>query len=249
MTAPSGAGKTTIVRHLLKKIENLSFSVSATTRPPREGEVDGKDYYFLSEKQFRKKIKKEAFAEWEEVYPGKFYGTLKKEIKRIWKEGKHIVFDIEVKGATNIKKIYGDQALAIFIKPPSIEELLNRLKKRDTESDNNIQLRIARAKEEMTYQNKFDRVLVNDVLAIALIEAEEMVQHFIQQATDTTRGKLEAKKEKEITADKVVTEEKVTKKKKAKEKEQKEKKVSKKTKSKKKSKKKKKKKDSCDIEW
>jgi len=181
MTAPSGAGKTTIVRHLLEKIDRLSFSVSATTRAPRKGEVDGKDYYFLSEKKFKKKIKKGAFAEWEEVYPGKYYGTLKKEIKRIWKEGKDVVFDIEVKGATNIKRIYKDKALAIFIKPPSIEELLNRLQKRDTENSNSIKERINRAKEEMTYQNNFDIVLINDVLPIALIEAEEIASNFLIQ--------------------------------------------------------------------
>ncbi len=201
MTAPSGAGKTTIVKHLLEKMDRLSFSVSATTRAPRKGEVDGKDYYFLSEKKFRKKIEKGAFAEWEEVYPGKYYGTLKKEIKRVWKEGKDIVFDIEVKGATNIKRIYEDKALAIFIKPPSIEELLNRLQKRDTESTSSIKERINRAKEEMTYQNNFDVILINDVLPIALIEAAEIVQNFLTQAAATkvvkeTKKKKDKKKRK-----------------------------------------------------
>ncbi len=196
MTAPSGAGKTTIVKHLLEKMDRLSFSVSATTRAPRKGEVDGKDYYFLSEKKFRKKIEKGAFAEWEEVYPGKYYGTLKKEIKRVWKEGKDIVFDIEVKGATNIKRIYEDKALAIFIKPPSIEELLNRLQKRDTESTSSIKERINRAKEEMTYQNNFDVILINDVLPIALIEAAEIVQNFLTQAAATKVAK-ETKKKKD----------------------------------------------------
>ena len=207
MTAPSGAGKTTIVRHLLEKIDQLAFSVSATTRTPRKGEVDGKDYYFLSEKKFKKKIAKGAFAEWEEVYPGKYYGTLKKEIKRVWKEGKDVIFDIEVKGATNMKRIYKDKALAIFIKPPSIEELLNRLQKRDTESTNSIKERISRAKKEMTYQNNFDVVLINDVLPIALIEAEEIALNFLNQKTATkivakeksitTKKKKEKKKKKE----------------------------------------------------
>ena len=204
ITAPSGAGKTTIVRHLLKTFkEEFAFSVSATTRPPRAGEVHGKDYYFLTEKKFRKKIDKGAFAEWEEVYPRKFYGTLKKEIKRIWKAGKHIIFDIEVKGATNMKKIYDEKALAIFIKPPSLEELLNRLQKRDTESNSSIKERIARAKDEMTYENNFDLVLVNDVLEVALAEGETIVQHFLQQAKKEavtkkkeSKAKKKAKKEK-----------------------------------------------------
>ncbi len=227
MTAPSGAGKTTIVRHLLKKIDRLSFSVSATTRAPREGEVDGKDYYFLSEKKFRKKIAKGAFAEWEEVYPGKYYGTLKKEIKRVWKEGKDIVFDIEVKGATNIKRIYENKALAIFIKPPSIEELLNRLQKRDTESTNSIKERISRAKEEMTYQNNFNVVLINDVLSLALIEAEEIVQNFLTQTTETETLEVPKKKK-----DKKKSKEKKSSKKKTK-----------------KSKNKKDKKDSTNVNW
>jgi len=198
ITAPSGAGKTTIVRHLLKKYkEEFAFSVSATTRPPREGEVHGKDYYFLTEKKFRKKINKGAFAEWQEVYPGKFYGTLKKEIKRIWKVGKHIIFDIEVKGATNMKEIYGKKALAVFIKPPSLEELLRRLQKRDTENSNSIKERIGRAKEEMTYENNFDLVLVNDVLAVALTDGEEIVRDFLQQAKQeaiTKKKESKAKK-------------------------------------------------------
>jgi len=198
ITAPSGAGKTTIVRHLLKKYENLAFSVSATTRPPRKGEKDGKDYYFLSEKKFKKKIEKEKFAEWEEVYPGKFYGTLKKEIKRIWKEGKHIVFDIEVKGATNIKNFYGDKALAIFVKAPSIEELMRRLENRDTENVASIKERITRAKQEMTYENNFDKVLVNDDLEIALAEAEQMVEDFIKKS----KKKRKKKKKKKFKKDK-----------------------------------------------
>ncbi len=178
-TAPSGAGKTTIVRHLLKTFDNLSFSVSATTRPPREGEVDGKDYYFLTLRKFNNRIKKDAFAEWEEVYPGKFYGTLKKEIAKKWRKKKDIVFDIEVKGATNLKKLYGDRALAVFIKPPSLDALISRLEKRDTENKKTLAERIARAKEELTYENNFDKVLINDDLAIALVEAEAVVRDFL----------------------------------------------------------------------
>ena len=196
ITAPSGAGKTTIVRHLLKTFDELSFSVSATTRPPRKGEVDGKDYYFLSEKKFKKKIEKEKFVEWEEVYPGKYYGTLKKEVKRIWKKGKHIVFDIEVKGATNIKNYFGDKALAVFIKPPSMKELMRRLENRDTENSTTIKVRMARAKLEMTYEHNFDKVLVNDDLEIALKEAEEMIAEFINQPVKKKKKKNKKKKEK-----------------------------------------------------
>jgi len=172
-------GKTTIVRHLLNTFDNLSFSVSATTRPPREGEVEGKDYYFLTLRKFNNRIKKEAFAEWEEVYPGKFYGTLKKEIAKKWRKKKDLVFDIEVKGATNLKKLYGDRALAVFIKPPSLDALISRLEKRDTENKKTLAERIARAKEELTYENNFDKVLVNDKLSVALKEAEEIVREFL----------------------------------------------------------------------
>ena len=200
MTAPSGAGKTTIVRHLLKTFDELAFSISATTRPPRKGEVDGKDYYFLSEKQFKKKIEKDKFVEWEEVYPGKYYGTLKKEVKRIWKQGQHIVFDIEVKGATNIKNYFGDKALAVFIKPPSMKELMRRLENRDTENITTIKVRMARAKLEMTYEHNFDKVLVNDELEVALKEAEEMIAEFINQPVKKKKKKKK-KKEKRIKSD------------------------------------------------
>ncbi len=193
MTAPSGAGKTTIVRHLLKTFEELVFSVSATTRPPRKGEIDGKDYYFLSEKKFKKKIEKEKFVEWEEVYPGKYYGTLKKEVKRLWKDGKHIVFDIEVKGATNLKNFYGDKALAVFIKPPSMKELMSRLETRATENNTTIKVRMARAKLEMTYENNFDEILVNDDLEITLKEAEQMITAFINQPSKKKKKKKKKK--------------------------------------------------------
>jgi len=178
-TAPSGAGKTTIVRHLLKTYEFLDFSVSATTRSKREHEVDGKDYYFLLPEDFRAKVAAGEFIEWEEVYEDQYYGTLKSEVDRVWKSGKHIVFDIEVKGATNIKKLYGDQCQAIFIKPPSLEILIERLTNRNTETAKSLKKRIARVKREMTYQNTFDKVLVNDLLQVALKEAEFMVETFI----------------------------------------------------------------------
>ncbi len=178
-TAPSGAGKTTIVRYLLTIFDNLSFSVSATTRPPREGEIDGKDYYFLTLRKFNNRIKKNAFAEWQEVYPGKFYGTLKKEIEKKWRKKKDIVFDIEVKGATNLKHLYGDRALAVFIRPPSLEVLISRLEKRDTENKKTLGERINRAKEELTYENNFDKILINDDLATALAEAEIIVRDFL----------------------------------------------------------------------
>lgn len=178
-TAPSGAGKTTIVRHLLNTYHFLEFSVSATTRAMRDHEVDGKDYYFLTPEEFRRKVSEGEFIEWEEVYDDQYYGTLRSEVDRLWEEGYTIVFDIEVKGATNIKKIYGDQCQAIFIKPPSIEILIERLTNRKTESESSLRKRIARVKREMTYQDTFDKVLVNDLLQVALKEAEFIVETFI----------------------------------------------------------------------
>lgn len=178
-TAPSGAGKTTIVRHLLAKYDELDFSVSATTRPMRPHEVDGKDYYFLTAEQFRAKIANQEFVEWEEVYDNQYYGTLRSEVTRLWDEGKHILFDIEVKGATNIKEMYGDKCLAIFVKPPSLDVLVERLKNRKTESDESLRKRITRVKQEMTFENNFDRILVNDLLEVALKEAEFTVEQFV----------------------------------------------------------------------
>jgi len=182
-TAPSGAGKTTIVRHLLKTYDFLDFSVSATNRPKREKETDGKDYYFLSTEAFKEKIANQEFVEWEEVYNDQFYGTLKSEIERIWDKERYIVFDIEVKGATNIKKLYGDQAMVVFIKPPSFEILINRLRNRNTESVASLKKRIKRIKTELTYESTFDEVLVNDLLEVALKEAEVLTESF-------TLGKL-----------------------------------------------------------
>ena len=177
-TAPSGAGKTTIVRHLLNQYDFLDFSVSATTREKRPHEVHGKDYYFLTVDEFDKRIEADEFIEWEEVYEDK-YGTLKSEVDRVWEAGKHIVFDIEVKGATNIKRLYGDRCKAIFIKPPSLEILIQRLTNRNTESASSLKKRIARVKREMTYRDSFDEVLVNDMLDVAKKEAEFFVETFI----------------------------------------------------------------------
>lgn len=178
-TAPSGAGKTTIVRHLLKEYKFLDFSVSATTRKKRDQEIHGRDYYFLSPEEFRDLIEKDQFIEWEEVYENQYYGTLKSEVSRLWSLGKHVVFDIEVKGATNIKNLYRDKAHAIFIKPPSLEILIQRLTDRATESKSSLDKRIARVKEEMTYQDTFDAILVNDLLEVAKKEAEYMVETFV----------------------------------------------------------------------
>lgn len=179
LTAPSGAGKTTIVRHLLNTMPELAFSISATTRERRPNEVEGKDYYYIGVPKFKKLIAEEAFAEWQEVYPDQFYGTLHREMDRIWAEGKHIVFDIDVKGAVNLKKAYPDQSLAIFVKPPSKEALFERLRQRKTENEESLRKRLAKAEEELTFENKFDHVLVNDVLEVALDEAQMVVRRFI----------------------------------------------------------------------
>lgn len=178
-TAPSGAGKTTIVRHLLKKFPQLAFSISATTRTQRPHEEDGKDYYFISPQEFRVRQGDGKFVEWEEVYEGLYYGTLHSEINRLWSQGKHIVFDIEVKGATNLKKAYPDESLAVFVKPPSPEVLFARLRGRKTEDEESLRKRIARAEEELSYENSFDKVLLNDDLETALAEAEEIVRDFL----------------------------------------------------------------------
>ena len=178
-TAPSGAGKTTIVRHLLKHFNELDFSVSATTRGKRGHEEDGKDYYFLSKDDFESKIKANQFIEYEEVYKGQYYGTLVSEVERIEQKGKHIVFDIDVKGAVSIKNAFGDRVLTVFIKPPSFEILKQRLIDRNTESEEALKTRISRMKEELTYESKFDRVLVNDLLEVAFEEAEHIVKNFL----------------------------------------------------------------------
>jgi guanylate kinase len=181
LTAPSGAGKTTIVRHLLERFADLSFSVSATTRPPRPGEVHGVDYYFLSTEEFLRRVAAGDFVEYEEVYPGRYYGTLREEVERIWAAGKAVAFDIEVKGATNIKRHYPDNSLAVFVAPPSPEVLFQRLRDRSTEDADSLRVRMARAAEELSYGNSFDRVLVNDDLPTCLREAEELTTEFLRR--------------------------------------------------------------------
>ena len=189
ITAPSGAGKTTIVRHLMKTFDFLGFSISATTREKRKHEVDGKDYHFMSVEDFKKMRRRRKFLEWEEVYENQFYGTLRSEVERIWEEGKHIIFDVDVKGAKDIKKAYPDETLAIFVKPPSVEELFARLRNRKTEDEASLKKRFARSKRELKYEKKFDEVLVNDDLATALKEAEEMVLDFIKPKKSKTKSK------------------------------------------------------------
>ena len=179
-SAPSGSGKTTIVRRLLeKKNLNMEFSISATSREKRGDEIDGKDYYFLSTESFKSKIKNDEFIEWEEVYRDNFYGTLKSEIERIWKLGKHVIFDIDVSGGLRIKRKFPERTLAIFVKPPSIDELKIRLKKRKTESDDKINMRIAKASAELATAPLFDVIIENDDLEKAVNEANEKVADFI----------------------------------------------------------------------
>ena len=180
-SAPSGSGKSTIVNHLLSIDElNLAFSISATSRAPRGEEKDGEHYYFMSADEFKSHIEKDDFLEWEEVYQNNFYGTLKSEVERIWKMGKHVVFDIDVIGGLNIKKQFPEQTLSIFIMPPSVEELRNRLVKRSTESAEKIEMRVAKAAKELESASSFDVVITNDDLDKALLEAEQTVANFIQ---------------------------------------------------------------------
>lgn len=179
VTAPSGAGKTTIVHHLLGSFDNLAFSVSATTRSQRANEQEGKDYYYTNVQKFKELIAQGAFLEWQEVYENQFYGTLKSEVERLWAEGKHVIFDIDVKGAINVKKAYPDQTMTIFIKPPSPDVLVRRLEKRKSESAESLQKRIAKATFELTFEDEFDKVLVNDDLAVALKQADEIVQAWL----------------------------------------------------------------------
>lgn len=180
-SAPSGAGKTTIVHYLLGQNLGLEFSVSACSRDPRNNEEDGKDYYFLGVEGFRDKIQEEAFVEWEEVYTNNYYGTLKSELERIWDHGNSVIFDVDVIGGLNLKKQFGDQALAIFVQPPSIEELERRLRGRSTETEDKINQRVRKAKNELTYADQFDIVLVNDDLDQACEKAELIVKSFLNQ--------------------------------------------------------------------
>ena len=185
-TAPSGAGKTTIVRHLLKVRDDIAFSISACTRTPRYGEVNGMDYYFMNAEEFKRKIANEQFVEFEEVYENQYYGTLKSEIKRLWDAGKNVLFDVDVKGALAVKRKYGDKALAVFVKPPSFETLKQQLTSRKTEDDASLRKRINRVREEMTYERYFDITVVNDELSVALQEAELIVDNFLTLHSDLT---------------------------------------------------------------
>ncbi len=181
-SAPSGSGKTTIVRHLLGIAElELEFSISAATRAPRGQEVDGKDYYFMSIEEFKKHIKAEDFIEWEEVYRDNFYGTLKSEVERIWALGKNVIFDIDVAGGLRIKRKFPEETLAVFVKPPSVDELKRRLKERSTESEDKINMRIAKAHVELATAPQFDKIIKNYDLDLAKQEAYELVKNFIAQ--------------------------------------------------------------------
>lgn len=178
-SAPSGSGKTTIVKHLLKTNPDLGFSISASTRDKRgRTEENGKDYYFLTPEEFKSKIDNDEFIEWEEVYAGNFYGTLKSEIERIWKSGKDVIFDVDVKGGLNLKRYFGDKALSVFVKVPSIEVLEARLNDRGTESAESLSRRLFKAKFEMSFQDKFDTVLINEELEKSLREAQTLYDNF-----------------------------------------------------------------------
>ncbi len=179
-SAPSGAGKTTIVRSLLDRLGFLEFSISATSRPKRKGEKNGMDYYFVSSEKFHEKIQNDEFVEWEEVYPGSYYGTLKSEMERIWSQGKHVVFDVDVAGGLNLKKQFGNRALAIFVMPPSLEELEKRLVGRKTETQECINKRIQKAEFEIGFAKEFNVILVNNVLENAIEEARVLVEAFVE---------------------------------------------------------------------
>jgi guanylate kinase len=179
-SAPSGAGKSTIVQHLMKQDLGLEFSISATSREAREGERNGREYHFISPDEFRKKIDEHAFIEWEEVYPEQYYGTLYSELERIWKQGHHAIFDIDVVGGMNLKKKYGDMACAIFIQPPSREILEQRLRDRGTDDEVSLQHRLDKAIYELEHASRFDHIVVNDSLETALAEAEKIVKDFLE---------------------------------------------------------------------
>jgi guanylate kinase len=178
-SAPSGAGKTTIVHRLLNEINSLEFSVSACSRLARPNEKNGEDYYFLGVEEFRKKINEQAFVEWEEVYPNNFYGTLKSEIERIWSNNKVVVFDVDVVGGLNLKHFFGSNALAVFVQPPSVEVLEERLRSRKTETDEKIHMRISKATFEINRAKEFDYILVNNNLDVAVEEIKERIIQFI----------------------------------------------------------------------
>ena len=188
-SAPSGSGKTTIVRYLLDQPElNLAFSVSATSRPRRGKERHGEHYYFMSVSEFKQHIKNEDFLEWEEVYRDNFYGTLKSEVERIWAQGKNVIFDIDVVGGLRIKKKFPQETLAVFVKPPSVDELKIRLKKRSTESDDKINMRIAKASVELATAPQFDKIIKNYELEVALKEAHQLVAEFVGAGPQLPKG-------------------------------------------------------------
>lgn len=179
-SAPSGAGKTSIVHGLLERMDNLAFSISACSREARSNETDGKDYYFIGVEGFKEKIKENAFIEWEEVYHDHYYGTLKTEVERLWKEGKTVIFDVDVYGGINLKNYFGDAALSFFVLPPSFDVLEERLRKRETETEDRILLRLEKAHEELAMQDKFDKQVLNEVLEVAIDEVEEIIKTFIE---------------------------------------------------------------------
>lgn len=183
ITAPSGAGKSSIVKKLLRQKPELSFSVSCTTREKRDGEVHGEHYYFISVDDFKRKQAANEFVESEEVYPGQFYGTLRTEVERVWNNRKVVLFDIDVKGALNLKKQFGDDCLTIFIAPPSTESLINRLKNRATENEKSLKARIKRSEEELSYADKFDKTVVNKDFDIASMRVKNYITAFLQPAT------------------------------------------------------------------
>ncbi len=179
VSAPSGAGKTTIVKHLLKTFPQLGFSVSATSRKIREGELNGREYYFVSADEFRLMTEQQKLLEWQQVYPGSYYGTQVSEIERIASNGQFPVFDVDVVGGLNIKKMYGEKAMSVFIRPPSYEILESRLRSRATDPDESLQKRLSKVKWELTFENEFDKVIVNDSLEDALTHAENLVKNFL----------------------------------------------------------------------
>jgi len=179
VSAPSGAGKTTIVHALMEQISVLSFSISACSRKPRENEKDGEDYFFIGPEVFKKRISEQAFIEWEEVYPEHYYGTLKSEVEKLWKQGKVVVFDVDVVGGLNLKKKFGENALALFIQPPNLTVLGQRLRSRNTETEERVQQRLKKADWEIEQSSNFDHVILNDVLPLAIDKAVKLATHFI----------------------------------------------------------------------
>ena len=181
ISAPSGAGKTTVVKHLLKVFPQFEFSISACNREKRENEVNGVDYYFISTEEFRNKLSNNEFVEWEEVYENSFYGTLRSEVERIWKKGNIVIFDVDVKGGINLKRIFGNKALSIFISPPDLKTLEQRLRQRSTEDEKSIEKRVAKASLEMQFANNFDKVLINNSLNETLLTAETLIKEWLKK--------------------------------------------------------------------